>query len=146
VNPVDRQTVARKLEYLRKQLETLEPYRSLPQEALRDEVEKRLAVERLLELCIQSIIDISRLLVSLENWRDMGDERDALLVLAAYKVIPSALADRLLQAKGFRNVLVHEYVEIELTLLHGHLRDDGEDLWAFARCLADYLQRTERKQ
>ena len=146
MNPVDRQTVARKLEYLRRQLGELGGVPLLALEVLHAEVEKRLAVERLLELCIQSIIDISRLLVSLEDWRDMGDERDALLLLADRKVIPSALADRLLQAKGFRNVLVHEYVEIELTLLHGHLRDDGEDLWAFARCLADYLQRTERKQ
>lgn len=101
MTPADRHTLARKLEYLRKQLEHLDPYRQLSKDALLSELEKRLAVERLLEISIQSVIDLSRLLVALKDWRGIRDERDALLILA----------ERLLQAKGFRNVLVHEYVD-----------------------------------
>lgn len=140
MTPADRQTLARKLEYLRTQLEHLEPYRSLPKPMLHDDLEKRLAVERLLELSIQSIVDCSRLLVALEDWRRLRDERDALLILAEGGVIPLDLAERLLKAKGFRNVLVHEYVEIDPELLLLHLREDSGDLWAFARKLAEWLQ------
>lgn len=141
MNSVDRQTLARKLEYLRKQLETLEPYRVLSKETVRVELEKRLAIERLLEISIQSIIDCSRLLVSLEDWRGIRDERDALLILAERKVINQDLAGRLVQAKGFRNVLVHEYVEIDPELLQRHLTEDTGDLWAFAKSLTEYMRK-----
>jgi uncharacterized protein YutE (UPF0331/DUF86 family) len=139
VNPVDRQTLARKLEYLRKQLEQLEPYRALSQEEIFSEIEKRYTVERLLELSIQSVIDCGRLLVSLEDWRKLRDERDAFLILVERKVIDEDLAERLLRAKGFRNILVHEYVDIDPTLLFSHLRSGVEDLWVFAQQLAEYL-------
>lgn len=140
MNPVDRQTLAKKLEYLRKQLDALEVYRVLPKEELLAVQEKRLAVERLLELSIQSVIDCSRLLVSLEDLRSIRDERDALLILAHKNIVPQDLADRLLQAKGFRNVLVHDYVDIDPDLLCQHLQEDTGYLWAFARALAEYLQ------
>ncbi|MDB5310172.1 MAG: hypothetical protein JWO38_4374 [Gemmataceae bacterium] len=92
-----------------------------------------------MELCLQSVIDIGRLLVTLEDWRRMRDERDAFLILADQNVIPADPADRMLQAKGFRNVLVHEYVEIDPALLIAHLMEDVGDLWAFAKCVAQRL-------
>jgi len=141
VNPVDRQTLARKLEYLRKQLEILEPYRSVATQEVTGSLEKRLIVERLLELSIQSVIDSSRLLAALEDWRGIRDERDALVLLAEHGVIEDTLADRLLQAKGFRNILVHEYAEIDPDLLYLHLTEGVDDLWAFARGLARHLER-----
>lgn len=142
MTPADRQTLARKLEYLRKQLDMLEPYRTLPRESILASPEKRLAVERLLELSLQSVIDCSRLLVAIEDWRGIGDERDALLILGERGVITTDLGERLLRAKGFRNILVHEYVDIDPHLVLAHLRDDVEDLWAFARGLAQRLALT----
>ena len=136
----DRQTLARKLDYLRTQLDALEPYRSLTRDELLATLERRLAVERMLELSIQSVIDSSRLLVSVEDWRPPRDERDALLLLADRGVIPADLADRLLKAKGFRNILVHDYVAIDPDLLVQHLWDDAGDLWAFARHLTQHLR------
>ncbi len=65
MTPADRQTLARKLEYLRKQLELLEPYRRLAKEEVLQNLEKRMVVERLLEVSLQSVIDCSRLLVAL---------------------------------------------------------------------------------
>jgi uncharacterized protein YutE (UPF0331/DUF86 family) len=74
------------------------------------------------------------------DWRRPRDERDALLLLTERAIIEPELADRLLKAKGFRNVLVHEYVELDPDLLYAHLRDDVGDLWEFARGVAGWLQ------
>ena len=141
MTPADRQTLARKLEYLRKQLSRLESYRSLSEDLLVSDLEKRLAVERLLEVSIQSVIDCSRLLVALEDWREARDEKDALEILAQRDVLPTALADALLQAKGLRNILVHEYADIHPGLLFAHLREDVADLWAFAKSMGEWLER-----
>lgn len=140
MNALGRQTLARKLEYLRKQLEHLELYRVLPKKEILGSVEKRLTVERLLEISLQSVIDMSRLLVALEDWRRARDERDALLLLEENGVLGPALVERLLRAKGFRNVLAHEYVEIDPERLYEHLATGVEDLWAFAEGMADWLK------
>jgi uncharacterized protein YutE (UPF0331/DUF86 family) len=124
VKPVDRQTLAWKLEYLRKQLALLDDYRKMSKADVVGATERRYTVERLLELSIQSVIDCSRLLVGLEDWRAARDERDALLLLAERKIIDDELADRLIQAEGFRNVLVHEYIEADADLLYQHLTHD----------------------
>jgi uncharacterized protein YutE (UPF0331/DUF86 family) len=140
VNPADRQTLARKFKYLRQQLERLEGYRALTREAIMADFEKRSTVERLLELSIQSVIDCSRLLVALRDLQPLRDERYALLVLAERGIITEDLAGKMLQAKGFRNILVHEYVEIDPTLLYAHLTEDTDDLWEFAAALAEFLK------
>lgn len=139
MNAVSRQTLARKIEYLRKQLEMLAPYRALTVKEVTDEVEKRYIVERLLEISIQSILDCSRMLVTLEDWRGARDDREALLILVDRAVISVALAKRLLQAKGFRNILVHEYAEVDPARLHAYLQEGVDDLQEFSRCVAQRL-------
>ena len=139
MSTADRHTLGRKLEYLRQQLDRLEAYRKLSDPEILGNEDRRLAVERLLELSVQSVTDCSRLLVSQQDWRGLRDERDAFAVLAERRVIPSSLADRLVCAKAFRNVLVHDYVEIDSALVVRHLREDLGDLWAFAKCLAEFL-------
>jgi uncharacterized protein YutE (UPF0331/DUF86 family) len=137
---VNHQTLARKLEYLRRHLRLLDTYQKTSAEALIASPEKRLAVERLLELSLQSMIDCGRMLVAIERWRLPHDQRDALMVLASHSVIDAGLADRLQQAKAFRNILVHDYVEIDIYRLVEHLQEDLGDLWAFARGTAEWLQ------
>ncbi len=140
MTPADRQSLIRKLGYLQKNLELLAPYRDLAERDLLDVPEKRLAVERLLQTAIESVIDCARLLVLVQEWRKLRDERDALVILAEKAVIAEDLAERLLRAKGFRNVLVHEYVELDPHLLYGHLKEGIPDLQAYARSLAAWLE------
>lgn len=131
MNAVDRHTVARKLEYLRTQLDRLAGYKRLPEDVIAHNFEKRYTAERLLELCIQSVIDSSRLLVALEGWKVRQEDRDPLLLLADPRVISETLAERLMQAKAFRNILVHEYADIRPELLSSHLRTGFSDLEEF---------------
>lgn len=112
----------------------------MPKETILSDLEKRYAVERLLELCIQSVIDIGRLLVMLEDWRGIRDERDAFVILTERNIISPELANRLAQARGFWNILVHEYAEIDPQLLHQHLQMDVSDLWEFAECIAKFAK------
>ena len=92
-----------------------------------------------MELSLQSVIDCSRLLVSLHDWRGLRDERDAFAILVERRVISTKLAERLTRAKAFRNVLVHDYIEIDSSLVVQHLRNDLDDLWTFAQCLAKFV-------
>lgn len=66
---------------------------------------------------------------------------DAFVQLAAHKMIDRALADRLVRANGFRNVLVHEYVEIDWKIVMRVIRTDMGDLALFGKAVVALLDR-----
>ena len=59
-------------------------------------------------------------------------------LLADADVISPALADRLARAAGFRNLLVHAYASLDLTLVHAIALQGQEDLRAFLAALRDH--------
>lgn len=141
MTPADRQTIVRKLGYLQKNVELLTEYRDLTVDELENKPEKRLALERLLQTGIESVVDCSRLLVTLQDWRKLRDERDAMIILGERSVLAEDLAERLLRAKGFRNVLVHEYVAVDPLLMLENLKSGLPDLRAFTVALAKWLEK-----
>jgi uncharacterized protein YutE (UPF0331/DUF86 family) len=52
-------------------------------------------------------------------------------------VIEPALAERLVRAAGFRNVLVHAYAELDLARVHAAAVEGPDDLLAFLAAIRD---------
>lgn len=141
MSPSDRLTIIRKLGYLQKNVDLLSRHASVSAKDLATDPLKRSAVERLLQTAIQSVIDCSRLLVAIEDWRGLRDERDPLVILTEKNVIDEDLQLRMLRAKGLRNILVHEYTDIDLNLLCAHLNSGLPDLGSFAKALAEWIEK-----
>ena len=51
------------------------------------------------------------------------------------------LADRLVRAVGLRNVLIHEYTEVDWKIVMRVMRTDVRDLTAFGRALVALLDK-----
>lgn len=64
---------------------------------------------------------------------------DAFRRLAARDVLESDLADRLVRATGFRNVLVHAYEDLDMERVRKAAADGPDDLRAFLGALRDHL-------
>lgn len=64
---------------------------------------------------------------------------DAFRLLAAHDVIEPALAERLVRAAGFRNVLVHAYADLDLARVHAAAVEGPDDLLAFLAAIRDRL-------
>jgi uncharacterized protein YutE (UPF0331/DUF86 family) len=64
---------------------------------------------------------------------------DAFRLLAAEGVIETDLAERLVRAAGFRNVLVHAYADLDLARVHTAAVDGPHDLLAFLAAIRDRL-------
>jgi len=60
-------------------------------------------------------------------------------VLAARKVLPKPLSKRLISMAGFRNVLVHEYLEIDRRRVWRVLNDELGDFEKFIRAVSKLL-------
>ncbi|MBI4400676.1 MAG: DUF86 domain-containing protein [Nitrospirae bacterium] len=104
-------------------------------------VEKRRACERLLQLCIECVLDICTLLVSGLRLGLPGDEDDLFEKLERAKVLSPQILALLRPMKGFRNILVHEYGGIDDAVVYkiamGRLRDLETFKQAVRRVLQD---------
>lgn len=58
-------------------------------------------------------------------------------------VVPESFARELRGLAGFRNILVHGYLEVELSRVHHLLNQRLDDFDRFARCVTDWHTRAD---
>ena len=64
---------------------------------------------------------------------------DAFRRLAAEELLDEALAERLVLATGFRNAVVHDYGELDMTRVHEAAVKGPADLRSFLAALRDMI-------
>ncbi len=87
-----------------------------------EDSEKRRACERLLQISIETVIDICMLLVKGLELGIPASEENVFEKLEKRKIITRKMKDKLKGIKGFRNVLVHHYAEVDDELVFENLR------------------------
>lgn len=135
----DPAVVRRHLLALDTALQTLRGHQGRPLEALDIDREERWIVERGLQLCVQNVIDVATHLV-VSAGRDVPDYGTAIDHLGDLDIVPKAFASRLRPMAGFRNVIVHGYLDIDVTILHRLLNERLDDLVEFAKLVTRYLE------
>lgn len=114
---MDPDSVVAKLELMRGALDVLDSVGAPTAEDLRADPVLRGAVERYLMLLVDQAVAVN---LHLANTLGDGAERDytaSFPAAAAVGAIPAELADELARSAGMRNVLVHEYVRVDLDLV-----------------------------
>lgn len=112
-------------------------------EELVSDPEERWIVERGLQLCAQNSIDVATHIV-VTTGRDVPDYAAAIDRLAEMGILPQDFAARFRGVAGFRNVLVHAYLEVDVALLHRLLNEHLDDFPAFAGHVRSYLGLPDR--
>ncbi|MGH3588311.1 MAG: type VII toxin-antitoxin system HepT family RNase toxin [Pseudonocardia sp.] len=87
---------------------------------------------------IEGCVDVAQHLCASEGWGPPRDNGDAVKLLGRHGVLDGALAERLRRAVGFRNVLVHEYVDVDDHIVVSRL-DDPSDLEAFGAAVVEWV-------
>ena len=95
--------------------------------------------ERYLQLAIQAVLDISHHIVADRNLALPADSQSLFDLLARQKVVSRRLAVKLASMAGFRNVLVHEYLEIDRRRVYRALTTDLRDFEYFIRAVTRLL-------
>jgi uncharacterized protein YutE (UPF0331/DUF86 family) len=94
---------------------------------------------RNLELAIQTCIDIAFHLCGAHGVVPTT-AADAFAQLARRDLIERSLAERLQRAVGFRNVLAHEYTEVDWKIVMRVMRSGTADLAAFGKAVIKMLE------
>jgi uncharacterized protein YutE (UPF0331/DUF86 family) len=89
---------------------------------------------------IEACVDVAQHICAAQGWGPPADNGDAVRLLGKHGVLGTELADPIRKAVGFRNVLVHEYVEVDDAIVVSRL-GDVSDLEEFVREVAAYVTR-----
>ncbi len=95
--------------------------------------------ERYLQLSIQALLDISNHIVADMALNLPTDSKALFDLLAKHKVLPVRLSKRLAPMAGFRNLLVHEYLEIDRHRVYRVLQNDLGDFEKFIKAVSRLL-------
>lgn len=134
----DSEVVRERRRALRTYIEVLRTFADTTLEVLEHNFERRWAVLHGLQLAIECVQDISAHLVAGRHLGSPTNHTEAIDLLSEGEVLPRDLAVRIRRMPGFRNVIVHEYLRVDLArVLHylSHLEDFEEFSDAVARHL-----------
>lgn len=137
--PVDAEVIDARLRELSRRLRRVEARKPASIKALAADEDLQDILTRNLELAIQTCIDIAFHLCGAHG-KVPTTAADAFAQLANFELIERSLAKRLQRAVGFRNVLVHEYTEVDWKIVMRVIRTDTRDLAAFGKAVLKLLE------
>jgi uncharacterized protein YutE (UPF0331/DUF86 family) len=133
----DRNLIAKKLAAIETYVRELKDLARL--EEIRRDVREERFVERTLQLAIQAVLDAASHIVSDERLGEPRTNRDVIDLLERNGWLPNPLASRLGNMVGFRNVLVHDYETVDLSIVEDVVRNHLGDLLEFVRAVRGRL-------
>lgn len=136
----DRALVQRHLRALDSAVKQLRRHAGKSPEALTSEPDLLWTVERGLQLCAQNALELASHIASSEG-RDVPDYQGAIEGLRELGILPAAFVARFRGIAGFRNVLLHAYLEVDPARLHRALNQGLDDFVEFALHVDRYLAR-----
>lgn len=136
----DPAVVRRHLAALRDALANLRRHAGKKAQDLRANADLRWAVERGLQLCVQNALDVATHITAASGL-DSPDYTSAIDRLAELGAIPAEFATRIRPIAGFRNVLVHGYLQVDLAVVEQVLEHKLDELDAFASHIEAFLDR-----
>jgi len=133
------EVIRRRLQKLDEYLAILAGLRGYSLEEFLANPERYGSAERFLQLAIEAVLDMGSHVIAELELGTVEAYSDIPKILADKGYISSELAERWIRMIGFRNILVHEYLEIDRKLVYDVLQHQLEDLRDLRRVFAQFL-------
>lgn len=137
---VDPERVALMLLRLRGEVTYLRRRAEEDRAAIRADEERLSGLKYRFVTALETVINVAQHLCASEGWGPPASNAQVLRLLGTHGVLDAALADRLAAAVGFRNLLVHQYGEVDDDIVVAGL-DDVIDLDDFISAVAAWVRR-----
>jgi len=133
-------------EVIRKRLNKLDTYLNILYgsqkysfDAFMADPEKYGSVERFLHLAIEALNDIGNHIIADDALGMVDSYRDIPAILAKNGIIKQAQRETWIMMIGFRNTLVHEYIDIDRKIVYQVLQENLGDIQALIQEFAEFL-------
>jgi uncharacterized protein YutE (UPF0331/DUF86 family) len=127
------------LESLQASLHHLESKKGISLSAYRKNEDMQAIVERRLETAIQACIDLGNHIISHDQLGRPDDYAEIFSILNRHSVISEALEKTMRKMVGFRNLLIHQYRDVLVDMVHKILHENLDDFYQFARAIMAYV-------
>lgn len=128
----NKDTIENKISLVRKYLTRLEVYKKYSREEIENDQFISGSLERYLYLVVQATIDTAEAIIAYRGLRKPATLREEFEVLGEAEIINRALATKLMNMVGFRNIVAHDYTKLDydvvFVVLHERLGDIEEFL------------------
>ena len=137
---VDKSIITAKMANIKKNLDRLKEKQGLSNEEFRANQDVQDIVLLNLQVAIQGCIDIASHIISDNNWGVPGSLAGLFDILTEKKVISEETKKIMRQMAGFRNLIVHEYAELDLDKVYFVFTDRLADFNNFLKEISIYAK------
>ena len=134
----DRDLLLTKAASVRKHLNRVIEKRNVDQRTFLKDIDRQESILFNLQMAVQNCIDIAAHIISEEGFGVPGSTNEMFYLLEENGYMDADLAEKMVSAVGFRNLIVHEYRKVEMKEVFKVAHGDVEDL-------NDYLKAILRK-
>lgn len=131
--------IENKISYAEKYLKILQRYKGYSKEEIQNNIDLRGAVERYLYLAIQATIDLAESVIAFKGLRKPSTMSEAFYILNEETLIPQRLTKELVKMVGFRNIIAHDYEDIDYDIVYSVLQRGLKDIEEFLNKIKDGL-------
>lgn len=137
---MDEKRILTKIDEMDSYLAEMEKIKPLNYEEYVRVVEKKRACERLLQITIETVMDVCNTIVSQLKLGLPSQEEDVFTKLKEKKILSAKMADTLNDMRGFRNILVHKYGVVNDEIVFEMLSERLEDFEKFKEEVLSFLK------
>ncbi len=137
---VNRSVILKKISYIRHNLSRLGDKVNISLESFKKDLDIQDVVLHNVQHAVQGCIDIGSHIISDEGWGVAGGLNEIFYILNEKGVIKRGLTERMVSMVGFRNILVHEYEDVDLDIVYNILHSRLKDIDEYLLVIVDYFK------
>jgi uncharacterized protein YutE (UPF0331/DUF86 family) len=127
--------IENKISTIQKTLKLLESYQKCTLKEIESDLTLKGAIERYLYVAVQATIDLAEAVIAYKGLRKPTTLKESFQILNENQLITSELSRTLSSMVGFRNIIEHNYEEVNLEILLSILKLHLKDIEEFIRTI-----------
>jgi uncharacterized protein YutE (UPF0331/DUF86 family) len=132
--------VLNKKESIERCIKQVRRYYVMPSETpFEEDLMKQDAIAVNLQRAAEQVIDLANHVIKKRKLGLPKESRESFEILAGANVIPRDLADKLKGMVGFRNILVHQYEDLDVKIMIDVIEHHLDDLVVFTNHVLEYM-------
>ena len=131
--------VESKISSIQKYIKLLERYKKYSQGEIETNPDLKGALERYLYLAAQAAIDLAEAVIAFKDFRRPTTYTDVFYILEEEKFILKELSGRLINMAKFRNIIAHDYEDIDFSIVYDAAQNRLADIEEFIEVAKERL-------
>ena len=130
---IDKDLIIDKASRVKGHLQRIREKRDMNLDKFLDDIDAQDIVLFNLQIAIQNCIDIASHIISDEGLGVAGSTSEIFYILQENDYINAQLTEKIISAVGFRNLVAHEYGNLDLKNVYKIIHEDIEDIESFIK-------------